>query len=171
MRLAFVLAPTLALAMGCVSGPHTELVANDQRPPLLAALDGHWTMTGDVLGKPVEYALTVSPVLAGAFTELHMLDVATPPHYEARVFLGHDAKSGEIIAHWLDVFGGRASIPPGTGRMSGETIEVVVPYPDGPFRDTFTRDPLRNRWTLTIESSDPAGRWKHFAAYTIERSK
>lgn len=83
---------------------------------LLAALDGDWMMVGDVLGEPVRYRLTVKPILAQTFTELHMTDVQEPPEYEARVFLGYDEKSGQVIAHWLDVFGARVPFrtAPGT---------------------------------------------------------
>ena len=85
-------------------------------------------MVGDIMGKPVRYRLVVSPVLARTFAELHMTDVEEPPQYEARVFIAHDKESGQIIVHWLDVFGGKASIPHGTRRVAADTIEFVIPH-------------------------------------------
>jgi hypothetical protein len=158
-------------AYGCTSAPPSQPSHLETRPALLAALDGNWIMVGDVRGEPVRYRLTVKPILARTFTELHMTDVQVPPEYEARVFLGHDEKSGQVIAHWLDVFGAKGSIPHGTGHMTADSIEFTVPYPDGPFRDTLTFDAATGKWRFTIEASDGPGKWKHFAAYEIERAR
>jgi hypothetical protein len=141
----------------------------DPRPALLKQLDGEWVMKGDVLGKKVTYLLVAGPTLQASFTELHMLDVADPPQYEARVFLGFDAESGDLIAHWLDAFGARFSIPHGTGRIDGSTLQFTLPYSDGPFRDTFEFDQRNGSWNLRIESGQPDGSWKHFARYEIRR--
>lgn len=159
------------LVVGCTGATPPPPAEAETRPALLAALDGTWVMVGDVRGEPVKYNLIASPVLAGTFTELHMTDVQTPPQYEARVFIAHDKDSGHIIAHWLDVFGGRGSIPHGTGRITDNTIEFIIPYADGPFRDRLTHDAGRGTWRFTIESSDGSGQWKHFAAYEIQPSK
>lgn len=146
-----------------------EVPAGDPRPALLRSLDGEWTMTGDVQGEAVSYALVAGPTLGGAFTELHMLDTAQPPGYEARVFIGWDADSATIIAHWLDSFGARFSVPHGVGRIEGNTIEFTVPYADGPFRDTFVFSPERGAWELRIESAQADGSWAHFAHYELRR--
>lgn len=168
--LAFSAIP-IALAVGCADPAPASPTAPETRPELLAALDGKWIMVGDVLGKPVRYSLSVSPILARTFTELHMIDVQQPPQYEARVFIAHDKESGQIIVHWLDVFGGKGSVPHGTGQITGNTIEFIIPYAEGPFRDRLARDATRSTWRLTIESSDGTGSWKHFAAYDIKRSE
>lgn len=126
-------------------------------------------MVGDVMGKSVKYRLIVRPILVQTFTELHMTDVEEPPQYEARVFLGYDKESGQVIAHWLDVFGALGSIPHGTGHIADNTIEFTIPYPDGPFRDTLTYNSAAGTWRLTIEASEGSGEWKHFTAYEIER--
>ena len=162
--LAAVLTVT-ACASPQASPPHPV----DPRPGLLAALDGEWVMTGDVLGESVVYDLDAGPVLGGAFTELHLLDRQRPPQYEARVFLGHDAESDTLIAHWLDSFGARASIPHGTGHVTEDTIEFIVPYPDGSFRDTLRFDPLTGLWSFEVEAQQPSGDWAHFARYEMRR--
>jgi hypothetical protein len=137
----------------------------------LASLDGDWIMVGDVLGKPVKYKLTVQPVLRGTFTELHMTDLQEPPEYEARICIGYDKESDQVIAHWLDVFGAKGSIPHGTGHITGNTVTFTIPYREGPFRDMLSYDSTTGKWRLTIEASDGLGGWKHFAAYDIKRVK
>lgn len=141
----------------------------DPRPELFTQLDGRWVMTGDVMNKPVTYDLDAGPTLGAAFTELHMKDVQVPAEYEARVFLGWDAERKTVIVHWLDSFGGRYSIPHGTGTLDGDTIAFTVPYPDGPFRDTLHYDRRAGRWQFTIEVGQADGSWKHFAAYELRR--
>lgn len=143
--------------------------AKDARPGLLKALDGRWVMQGDVQGEPVTYALEVGPRLQCAFTELHMRDVAVPSQYEARVYVAADAADASVIVHWLDSFGGRASIPHGVGRIDGRTIEFTVPYPGEPFRDVLTLDAAAGTWTFVIEAGQPDGTWRHFARYTLRR--
>lgn len=145
------------------------VLREDPRPPLLKQLDGEWLMTGDLLGKPVTYSLVAGPTLRARYSELHMRDVSEPPQYEARVFLGVDAETGELIAHWLDDFGARYSIPHGTGRIEGSALQFTIPYADGPFRDTFEFDPGSGTWTFRIEAGQPDGSWKHFARYEIRR--
>jgi hypothetical protein len=144
--------------------------AADPRPELLRQLDGRWVMQGDVLDKPVTYDLSVQPVLDAAFSELHMRDSHVPSEYEARVFIGVDPDDGTVIAHWLDNSGARYSIPHGTGRIEGETLRFIIPYPEGAFRDTLRRDPHAGTWTFDIEAARPDGSWAHFARYTLRRS-
>jgi hypothetical protein len=136
----------------------------------LQALDGHWVMTGDVLGKAVTYDMVAAPTLDATFTEMHMTDVRVPAEYEARVFIGVDPDSRIVISHWLDTFGAKYSIPHGTGQMSENAIQFTIPYADGPFCDTLTFHPEDRSWSFVIEPSQPDGSWKHFARHAI-RSK
>lgn len=169
MRFKRFLFVVVVAACGCKSVLPRQPSTAEKRPALLAALDGNWLMVGDVLGKPVRYRLTAEPILARTFTQLRMMDVQQPPQYEARLFLGYDRGSGQVIAHWLDVFGAKGSIPHGTGHLMDNTIEFTIPYPDGPFRDTLVHDSATGRWRFTIEASEGSGKWKHFAVYEIER--
>ncbi len=165
MRL--ILAPlALTMLFGCALSPPVAAQA-DQRPRLLQLLDGNWTMKGDVMGKPVVYDMVAKPTLAGTFTELHMKDTASVPEYEARVFIGYDDESGAIIAHWMDSFGAKFSIPHGTGTVTQSMIRFIVPYEERPFRDTLIYDVVGRSWQLVIESKQEDGTWKHFAQYTI----
>lgn len=162
-----VIALTL-LATGCANEKHL-LRSADTRPDILKALDGRWTMTGDVMGKPVTYAMTASSVLESTFTEFHMSDVQVPSEYEARVFLGHDSDSGAIIVHWMDSFGAKYSVPHGMGKIVGNSIRFTIPYATGTFRDTLTYDPADRSWMLSIEAANPDETWKHFASYELRR--
>lgn len=159
----------LLLAAPLAAGAQDIVLREDPRPALLKQLDGEWLMEGDVLGAPVTYRLVAGPTLRARFTELHMRDVADPPQYEARVFLGFDAESGELIAHWMDDFGARYSIPHGTGRIDGSVLQFTIPYADGPFRDTFEFDQRNGTWHFRIEAGQPDGSWKHFARYEVRR--
>jgi len=171
LRIAGLGIALIVVAVGCSGLPPRPSKAPETRPALLAGMDGQWVMVGEVLGKPVKYSLIVSPVLAGSFTELHMTDVQSPPQYEARVFIGHDKDSSHIIVHWLDVFGGKGSIPHGTGQITGNSIEFIIPYTAGPFRDRLTYDTSNGKWLFTIESGQGSTQWKHFATYEIVRAK
>ena len=141
-----------------------------ERPASLKALDGDWIMSGDVMGKPVTYKMKAGPTLQGAFTEIHMNDIQVPSEYEARVLIGYDAGSSMIIAHWLDSFGAKASIPHGTGSVTDNSIQFSIPYsPTNTFRDTFTYNPEKDSWIFVLESSNADGTWKHFARYEVRR--
>jgi hypothetical protein len=153
--------PVIGLAFG--PEPHPPL-GHDS---LLDRLVGDWTMTGTVRGQPVTYDMTGTRVLQGKFVELHMTDTHQPPGYEARVFLGVDSANGEYIAHWLDTFGPRYSIPHATGRASGDTIRLAFAYADGPFRDTFIYHPDPRGWTFHLEDHDSTGTWRPFAVYEV----
>ena len=99
-----------------------------------------------------------------------MTDVQDPPQYEARVFIGIAPDDGTVIAHWLDSFGAKFSVPHGAGVITGNTVQFTIAYAGGPFRDTLTYDPDQGSWTLVIEASQPGGAWRHFARYDIRRN-
>lgn len=136
---------------------------------LLERLVGRWEMTGTVRSRPATYDLEAKRVLARQFVELHMVDVAQPPAYEARVFLGVDSAGARYIVHWLDRFGAAYSIPHAVGEAQGDTVRFTFAYASGPFRDTFVYDRPRDRWYFRLESGDSTGGWKLFAEYQVRR--
>jgi uncharacterized protein DUF1579 len=167
----------LALCAACAvlatpASLHAQAVAAsaDQRPAILRQLDGAWTMTGDVRGKPVTYRMVAAPALQGTFTELRMEDVQVPAQYEARVFVGYDAASKTVIAHWMDSFGAKYSIPHGSGDIAGNVVAFTIPYASGPFRNTWRFDPATSSWQFALEAAQPDGSWKHFARYAVTRN-
>ncbi len=141
----------------------------DNRPKILRKFDGKWVATGDVMGKPVQYNVVAAPALQGQFTEISMNDVQVPSEYEARIFIGFDSDSNTIIAHWLDSFGAQYSIPHGTGSISDNTIDFIVPYPGNSFKDRFEYFPEGDTWILEITAQQPDGPWEHFATYSFRR--
>lgn len=158
----------LFLSVSCTY-TKTEKQINDFRPSILKQLDGEWIAKGKVMNEDVDYNLTVRPVLNFTFSELHMIDAAKPPQYEAMVFIGYDTASKKIISHWLDSFGPAFSIPHGTGRIDNKTIEFTIPYTDGTFRDRITLNEQEKTWSLLIESFKDSTSWNTFAEYTISK--
>lgn len=147
-----------------------QAAAVPPRPALLTDLEGKWTMRGDVRGKPVTYTMEAQPTLQGKFVELHMRDVQVPAQYEARVFIGVDAATGAVIAHWMDNHGAENSIPHATGHIAGDTLQFTFPYKHASFRDTFTYDRKAGSWLFVLEAQQADGSWKHFARYQVEKA-
>jgi hypothetical protein len=167
MRFIAIVGAVTLLAAGALSAQDHPKIAD--RPTPLKALDGDWVMSGDVMGEPVTYRMVAGPTLQGAFTEIHMNDEQVPSQYEARVLIGYDEESRTVIAHWMDSFGAKYSVPHGTGTVSGNTVQFTIPYESGAFRDTFTYSPETNTWLFVLEAAQPDGKWKHFARYTAHR--
>jgi hypothetical protein len=136
--------------------------------PYLAELSGDWELTGTVQGKPAHYRAHGACVLNRSWLEFSMRDVATPPAYEARVYIGYDRGADDYIAHWLDKFGAAGARVLGSGHLSGRTLVLNFPYAEGAFRDTLTLADA-GRGTLLIEAQDKDGRWSTFALYQMKR--
>lgn len=134
---------------------------------LLERLVGTWRMVGNVRGRPVEYRLTAARVLSKRFIELHMIDVAEPAQYEARVFIGTDTVPGRVLVHWLDGFGAAYSVPAGAGSVHGDTLQFEFRYSDGPFRDIFVFRGSATGWHFRLEAGDGRGGWRSFAEYAV----
>jgi hypothetical protein len=126
-------------------------------------------MVGTLGGKSVRYRADGERVLQGGFLKLHMIDIDSPPQYEADAFLGFDPKAGDYIAHWLDRFGAAGARVVGQGKRNGEQLVITFPYADGAFRDTFTWRPATASWALLLESQASNGTWSTFASYTLTR--
>jgi hypothetical protein len=135
----------------------------------LEALRGPWIMTGVFGGKPITYRASGEPALKGAWLKLQMLDTASPPQYQAQVFIGYDSKAHDYIVHWLDQFGAAGARVVGTGVRKGQRLVVIFPYAEGAFRDTFTRNIQAGTWTLLLESQDRHGAWSTFVSYKLTR--
>jgi hypothetical protein len=114
-------------------------------------------------GRIAENTLHVEWVLEHEFLELHYRDVATPPKYEAMVFIGYDARDQRYVCHWIDNFGGEFSAL-GYGKIDNDrrVIEFTFDYRDGPFTNKFSFDPMtKTRISLTHQKDK--GEWKLFA--------
>jgi hypothetical protein len=136
----------------------------------LDGLRGKWVMKGTLGGKPVQYAADGQRVLRGGFLKLHMIDMKSPAPYEADVFIGFDPKANDYIAHWLDRFGAAGARVVARGERQGQRLVLNFPYAEGAFRDTFTRQPESDSWSLLLESQGTDGAWSTFASYTLSRN-
>jgi len=134
---------------------------------LMNHLQGDWIMTGTILAKPVQYMAEGAWILNKQFLAFHMKDAAIPPTYEATLYIGVDSVKNEYVVHWLDSFGGPVARVVGFGGLSGDSIEVIYPYPEGRFRNLFKYDPTKDQWSLLIESEKSNGQWSFFARYRI----
>src|SRR5215468_766912 len=139
------------------------------RDELLDNLVGDWKLTRKMRAQSVENRVKAEWALNHQFLLVHMKDVANPPNYEVMAFIGYDNTSERYVAHWIDVFGGRFSETLGYGKRSGNAIQFVFEYPDGPFHNTFTWNPESKTWIFLMEQKDQTGKWKVFAEDRLAR--
>ena len=162
--------PQLSLILCALAWlPALAAAAPPQSTRYLAALVGDWEFRGTVRHQQVRYRAQGRWVLNGAWVELHLRDAAHPPQYEARVFLGYDAKADDYVAHWLDRFGAPGARVTASGHRDGRTLVLLFPYADGAFRDTLTLAPDGSAGTLLLESQDQDGAWSTFASYRMRK--
>src|SRR5262249_22588834 len=133
------------------------------RDDLLDNLVGKWIVTRKIRGKEVQNTLEAEWVLNHQFLELHMKDTASPPDYEAKVFMGYDSTSERYVAHWIDVYGGRFSETLAYGRRDGDSILLSFEYPDGPFHNKLIWNAPMKTWTFMMERKNASGQWVPFA--------
>jgi hypothetical protein len=138
------------------------------KDPFIENLTGEWKLTRKIRGKTVENKVQVKWVLNHQFLQLHMKDVADPPSYEALVLIGYVHADKKYVAHWCDTYGGKFSAV-GYGKRSGDAIELVFQYPDGPFYNTFTWNARAKGWTFRMESQNKDGKRVLFAEDTLRR--
>jgi hypothetical protein len=148
-------------------GIHSAASGNNADDAYLNHLQGSWMMEGTYAGKPVRYRAEGQRVLKGAFLKLHMIDAASPPQYEAELFLGFDPKANDYIAHWLDNFGAAGARVVARGERQGERLIVTFPYAEGAFRDTFTWQSAAKSWSLLMESQRSDASWKTTGKFTL----
>jgi hypothetical protein len=162
------LAVSLALATASIAARAADSAGSPDQA-YLDALGGAWVMAGTIGSKPVRYRAEGVRVLQGGFLRLHMIDVVTPPEYEADVYIGYDAKAHDYVAHWMDRFGAAGARVVARGDRQGEKMVLTFPYSEGAFRDTFVWFSASDSWTLLLEAQDPDGAWSTFASYTLTR--
>jgi hypothetical protein len=135
---------------------------------LIENLTGEWKLTRKIRGKEVTNSLSAKWVLNHQFLELHMVDAAEPPEYEAIVLIGYSYSDKRYVAHWCDTYGGKFS-GVGYGKRAGEKIEFAFQYPDGPFFNTFAWDAKAKEWNFRMENSSKDGNRSLFAEDTLRR--
>ena len=134
----------------------------------LDKLVGHWNLTRKVRGTTEENKVEAEWVLEHQFLRLHMKDVASPPKYEAEVYIGFDKAGNRYVAHWMDTFGGGFSSM-GFGVREGNSLPLIFEDADGTVRNTFTYDPASQSRTSLIVQKAKGGDWKTFAEDRLKR--
>ncbi len=169
MRVAVLLAflalllPHITLAEDAADGPQVRF-----EDPFMENLVGMWDLTRSIRGQTVKNSVKAEWVLNHQFLQLHMVDVAVPPTYEAIVLIGYSHANHRYVAHWLDVYGGEYSAI-GYGKLVGNSVEFAFQYEDGPFYNQFTWNPEDKSWTFRMEGTDEKGNRKPFATDVLHR--
>jgi hypothetical protein len=130
---------------------------------LLDKLVGKWNLEGEVANERVRNDVSAQWVLKHQFLELTLTDVANPPAYVAKVFIGFDCVSERYVVHWIDSFGGRFSETLGYGQKKDQAIEFRFEYPQGPFLNQFSYDKEKNIWQFLATTKNDKGEWITFA--------
>ena len=158
---------TAQAAVGQVDGRNR--VVQDS---ILDRLVGHWNVERTMQGRTTSSGLQGELVLNHQFLLLHYQqpNVPSATAYEAMVFIGYDNSSERYVAHWIDVFGGRYSETLGYGIRDANAIRFVFEYPDGPFHNTFTFDPVKGSWTSLMRTKNAKGEWVTFGNEQIVKT-
>lgn len=142
---------------------------------LLDRLVGHWVLRGPMAGAQVVHDVTFRWVLDSEYVEMHELSrertASGRPAYEAIVYLGHDPRTGEYAALWMDNTAYGAFRPAGLGRAraTGDSIPFVfTSSPTVRFHNTFVYDRHADRWAWHMDD-DSAGVRRPFARVTLTR--
>lgn len=138
------------------------------KDPFLDNFVGNWHVERKFgSGRTAENTMRAEWVLDHQFLELHYRDIATPPKYEAIVFIGYNAGDQSYVCHWIDNFGGEFSAR-GSGKIDSErhAIEFTFNYKDGPFTNKFSFDPATRTWK-SLMRQEKNGEWKVFAEDTF----
>ncbi len=131
---------------------------------------GNWRLGGKFEGQPVNHSVEIRWVLNHQFIEIHEKDLNPPKGgdvaYEAMVYIGYEPSHQRYVAHWLDVFGGGASIL-GYGRRTQSAIEFDFEYPGQPWLTTFRRDAAPKAWKWLMRTKNKQGQWVETANMTL----
>ena len=138
-------------------------------------MTGDWYLTGPVMGQQAHHQVHAEWVLNRQFLRIEESTVADAPkaerRYDAIWFLGYDSVSERYVMHLLDGFGARFSETLGYGVRSGNQIQFVFEYPDGPFHTTLRWSPESEKWEWLMEQKGKGGNWGQFADLSLARPK
>ncbi len=172
MRFFTILLVSLTILRAGAPAAADEAILSD---PLLEKLVGRWDLTGTIMGKPARHSVEAHWILAHHYLQIHEIAAPNPktgkPDYEALPIIGYEDKSGRYIAYWLDMFGEIFSQTIGSGRRSGDRIEFVFDYPDGPFHNDFIWDERASEWRWHMTNKNAQGEWSEFGDVRLTRAR
>jgi hypothetical protein len=170
MKIANALAALLTLAAG-------PAVAQDAPPPIPAqvkALEGCWSGTGELMGKPVTITLSARPIALDAMVVVDTESQAKADpadRYAAHLlFGGRTARADNaatILGFWADSFGGDYTAT-GLGSPREHGFEIAYPYPDTSFVNRWTVLGDQLEWRIVAQAG--AAPEKPFARYALTRA-
>ena len=168
----FVRSPVIALLLASILPVLLAADTANTRTPFqdefLEKLAGRWNLTRTIRGTTEENKVEADWVLEHQFLRLHMKDPASPPKYEADVYIGYDKTKSRYVAHWMDTFGGGFSLM-GFGVRDGNSLPFIFEDAEGTVRNTFSYDPAAQTWTCLIVQKTKGGDWKTFAEDRLKR--
>lgn len=173
MQHRILLTLLVAAALTCpdsATGEQTDGPKARFEDDLVAKLEGNWSLTRQIRGTTVGNRVSATWVLKHQFLQVHMLDLAEPPTYEAIILIGYIHATKQYVAHWTDTFGGKFSAM-GLGTRSADSIEFRFEYPDGPFFNTFSWNADTKQWVFRLESQERDGSRRLFAIDTLTREQ
>ena len=146
--------------------PSPAQTAGDWRD-LADHVTGDWNLTGQVMGQQAHHKVHAEWMLNRQFLRIDEDTVPDAPQSERRYnavwFLGYDSVSERYVVHLLDGLGARFSETLGYGIRSGNQLQFVFEYPDGPFHTTFQWNPETKQWKWLMEQKGNDGKWESFA--------
>lgn len=174
-RRVLVPVAALLLAIGAVlwgSGATAQEAADGPKvkfeDPFMENLAGEWDLTRSIRGQTIKNTVKAEWVLNHQFLQVHMVDAAVPPAYEAIILIGYSHADHRYVAHWCDVYGGKYSAI-GYGTLAGNKVEFAFQYDDGPFYNQFIWNPADKSWTFKMENADKKGHRTPFATDVLHR--
>ncbi|HUP07581.1 MAG TPA: hypothetical protein VMU47_10545 [Caldimonas sp.] len=166
----------VGLAIGTSLLAVAQTDTGEPMPPLLDRLEGRWVLSGRIGARQTTHDVDAVWVLKHGYLRLHEVsretDAAGAPQYEAIVFLGWDARSGEYRCMWLDNTSSAGLVPQGIAR--GKPLPDAVPFvftlsSRESLQTTFRYDAGSDAWQLTIDETTD-GRSNRFADVRLTRS-
>ena len=157
----------LVLGANLFAGDASPSAGRGLEDPFLENLAGKWDLTREIRGGRERNTVDAEWILGHQFLQVHMIDAARPPRYEALMTIGFDPDAGRYVAQWCDTYGGKFSAI-GYGRRNGASIEFRFEFSDGPFYNTFTWEPESRGWTCLLENVRD-GKRVFFAKDTLRR--
>ena len=116
------------------------------------------------MGESVDYCAKVETVLAGAFILMHLTDRATPPQYQAEIYVGASETRGDLVAHWIDSTGADGARVVGSGKFVADGFELFFPYEGRALRDHFLFHG-EGVFDLEVDASRDGEGWDEFARH------
>jgi hypothetical protein len=143
--------------------------------PLLDRFVGSWVPSGTIDGKQTTHDVEARWVLDHQYLQFHEVsrekDAKGHPAYEAIVFIGWDAASGQYACLWLDSTGGGGLAAQAIGHARREAQKMAFLFKGGDgslFHTTFRYDEAAGTWQWLMDA-EADGKLQSFARVTLKK--